>query len=254
MGFADSDLTEDRFLGGLLTISQPRDGYRAGVDPVLLAAAVRAEPGQSLLELGCGAGVASLCLGRRVPGLRLTGVELQPDYADLARRNAAMNGIPMTVFTADLRSLPAELKAQNFDHVIANPPYFHRSHGTASPDVGRDAALAGETPLADWIAAATQRLAPKGCLTLIQKADRLQDVLSALDHRLGSVTVLPLAPRIGRPAELVIVQARKGGRGAFRLLAPLILHEGEKHERDGESYTATVRDMLRNGAALPINN
>ncbi len=253
-GFADSDLTADKFLGGRLIIAQPRTGYRAGVDPVLLAAAVPATAGQSVLELGCGAGVATLCLGRRVSGLHLTGVEVQPAYAELARRNAAANAIPLDVIDADLRYLPPALKAQRFDHVIANPPYFQRSHGTASGDPGRDAALAGDTPLTGWIVAATQRLAPKGHLTIIQKADRLQDVLGAFDARLGSVNVLPLAPRRTRAAELVIVQARKGGRGAFRLLAPLILHEGDRHERDGESYTDTVRLVLRDGAALPLSN
>ncbi len=253
-GFSDSDLTCDRFLGGQLTIAQPRHGYRAGVDPVLLAATVPALPGQSVLDLGCGAGAASLCLGRRLPGLHLTGVELQQDYADLARRNAETNAIELTVVTADLRRLPAELRARIFDHVIANPPYFQRSRGTASGDPGRDAALAGETPLVDWVATATLRLAPTGYLTLIQKADRLCDILSAFDHRLGSVVILPLSPRPGRAAELVIVQARKGGRAALRLLAPLVLHEGDRHERDGESYTDRVRAILRDGAALMLKN
>ena len=252
MGFAQTDLTLDLFLGGQLKITQPRTGYRAGVDPVLLAAAVPAIAGQTVLELGCGAGVASLCLGRRVGGLDLSGVELQADYAALARRNAEENNIPLTVVCADLRALPPPLKARGFDHIIANPPYFHRVRGTAARDAGRDIALAGETPLVDWITVATQRLGPKGYLTLIQKADRLADVLKAMDQRLGSISVLPLAPRRTRAAELVIVQARKGGRGAFRLLAPLILHEGDRHERDGESYTSALHALLRDGAALSL--
>ena len=252
MPFADAELTQDRFLGGALAIAQPRLGYRAGVDPVLLAAAVPAKAGQSVLELGCGAGVASLCLGRRVPGLRLAGVELQPDYAQLAHRNADTNAVPMQVFTADLRCLPPEVKAANFDHVIANPPYFSRANGTAAANQGREIALAGQTALADWIDAATLRLAPNGHLTLIQKTDRLDDILSAIDRRLGSVTILPLASRTGRAAELVIVQARKGGRAGLRLLAPVILHEGERHQRDGESYTPQIRAVLRDGAALTL--
>jgi tRNA1(Val) A37 N6-methylase TrmN6 len=252
VSFADPELTNDSFLDGRLSVHQPRSGYRAGVDPVLLAAAVPAVFGQKVLELGCGVGVASLCLGQRVPGLHLTAVELQSDYADLAARNARDNGIQMDVVRADLRSLPASLKAQGFDHIIANPPYFSRSQGTSAQDTGRDISLAGETPLADWISVATQRLAPKGYLTLIQKAERLAEVLSLTDQRLGGVTVLPLAPRNGRAAELVIVQARKGGRGVFRLLSPLVLHEGDRHERDGESYSPQVRAILRDGAALSL--
>ena len=100
----DEGLTRDAFLGGALSVWQPRRGYRAGIDPVLLAAAVPAVAGQSVLELGCGAGVASLCLGRRVPGLVLHGVEIQQDYANLARRNGAENDIGLTVTTADLRT------------------------------------------------------------------------------------------------------------------------------------------------------
>lgn len=252
VSFASADLTHDQFLNGQLTIAQPRNGYRAGVDPVFMAAAVPARAGQSVLELGCGAGVALLCLGKRVPELLLTGVELQADYADLARRNAECNQIPLKIHGADLRSLPPELTSQSFDHVMANPPYFRRSDGTGSRDGGRDTALAGDTPLVDWVAVATQRLAPRGYLTFIQNANRLHDLLSVMDQRLGSVVVRPLAPRIGRPAERVIVQARKGARGAFRLLAPVILHDGDRHERDGESYTAVIRSVLRDGAELPF--
>jgi len=249
--FADTDLTCNGFLGGRLRLWQPRDGYRAGVDPVLLAAAVPASRGQSVLELGCGAGAAVLCLASRVPGLRLTGVELQPAYADLARRNARENGIALSVHTADLALLPSDLRQLQFDHVIANPPYYRAGAHSGAADAGRRVALGEQTPLATWIETAARRLAPRGYLHVIQRADRLPDLMAACTDRLGSLEILPLAPRVGRAAELVIVRARKGGRAAFRLHAPLILHQGERHERDGESYAPAVTDVLRNGRALP---
>jgi len=248
------DLTCDRFLDGRLQIHQPQRGFRAGVDAVFLAAAVNAKAGQRVLELGCGVGVASLCLARRVPGLVLHGVEVQADYAKLARRNAHENAIALQVVTADLSDLPPALLGQSFDHVFANPPYFDRTRGTRADDAGRDRALAGDTPLQAWLDVATRRLKPGGQLTFIQKADRLPDLLGAIDRRLGSVVVRPLAPRLGRRSELVIMAARKGGRGAFQLLAPLVLHQGERHLRDHESYTPTVRDILRNAAPLKIAN
>lgn len=241
----------DGFLGGRLSILQPARGYRAGVDPVLLAAAVTARPGQSVLELGCGVGVASLCLQARVGGLNLTGLELQPDYAGLAERNARENGLSLRVVTGDLSRMPAELRSVNFDHVIANPPYYRPGHRTTSGESGRETALAGPTPLADWIDAGVRRLSPRGVLTVIQRADRLLDLLSACDGRLGDVQLQPLAPRTGRAAELVLLRAVKGARGPFRLHAPLVLHEGERHEGDGENYHKAIRAVLRNGEILP---
>lgn len=243
--------TCDAFLGGRLHLHQPAKGFRAGIDAVLLAAACPATPGQSVLDLGCGVGTAALCLGTRVHGLSLTGVELQPDYADLARRNAQENGQEVAILCADLAGLPSDLRQTSFDHVIANPPYYDRARGSAAPDDGRDTALAGDTPLATWVDTATRRLAPKGWLTMIQKADRLGDLLSALDDRLGTVTVQPLAPRAGRDAELVILRARKGGRGPLRLAAPLILHDGDAHPGDRDHYAPAIRAVLRDGAALP---
>jgi tRNA1(Val) A37 N6-methylase TrmN6 len=246
----DEALSRDAFLGGALHIWQPRRGYRAGIDPVLLAAAVPATARQSVLELGCGAGTASLCLGRRVPGLRLYGVEIQGDYAELARRNAGENDIGLAVTKADLRNLPDDLRMQSFDHVMMNPPYFDRDNGTGSDDSGRDIALAGETALTDWLDVAARRLGPKGVLTLIQRTDRLPEVLAALRDRLGSIFVLPLVARTGAAPDLFILQARKSGRGPFRFAPQLVLHEGIEHTRDGENYSAAVTAMLRHGAAL----
>ncbi|UWQ59170.1 methyltransferase [Leisingera caerulea] len=250
-GFREDELTRNGFLDARVQLWQPARGYRAGVDPVLLAAAVPARAGEAVLELGCGAGQALLCLGARVPGLALAGVELQAPYADLARRNAAANGQAIDVHEADLSALPEALKQRQFHHVIANPPYYKAGAHSQARDDGRKVALGEGTPLADWIAVAARRLVPKGRLHMIQRADRLPDMLAACDGVLGSLEVLPLAPRQGRAAELVILRARKGGRAGFRLHAPLILHEGDRHERDGESYRPEIRAILRDGAALP---
>ncbi|WP_299295207.1 methyltransferase [uncultured Tateyamaria sp.] len=243
---SDSDLTHDAFLGGRLHLWQPRAGYRAGVDPVLLAASIPAKAGQSVLDLGCGVGAIALCLGERVPGLALMGVERQSDYAALAARN----GLPTQ--TADITALPADLRARSFDHVVANPPYFDRTAGHSATDQGREGGRGHDTPLAQWIDVAARRLRHKGFLHMIHRAERVPDMLIGAQGRLGSPEIWPISPRVGKPAELVIFRARKDGRAEFRLHSPIILHEGAQHERDGDSYTPEIQAVLRDGAALAL--
>lgn len=242
----EGDLTFDAFLGGLLHLLQPRRGYRAGVDPVLLAATIPAVSGETVLELGCGVGAAILCLGARVPGLDLTGVEREPTYAALARQNGAG---ALQIVEADIASLPLTLRQRQFDHVLVNPPYWRRTASIAAPDPVREAALGEETPLATWITVACKRLVPRGLLHVIHRAERVPDLLKALPHDMGSIEVLPIAAREGRMAERIIMRARKSGRADFRLHAPLILHRGTGHI-DGDQYTPQVRAALRSGAML----
>lgn len=243
-----TEFRDDGFLGGRLRIRQPAKGYRAGADAVMLAAACPAMAGQAVLELGCGAGTASLCLGWRVPGLALSGIEMQEDYAELARMNAAGNRIALDVVTGDIARMPQALRAVSFDHVIANPPYF--LGGSAAPDPGRAGARQEATALAVWIDAALRRLRPKGQLTLIQRADRLADVLACLGARVGDIAVLPVSARRGHQAGRVIIVSRKGARAPMRLLAPFIMHADDRHLTDREDLTPAASAVLREGAAI----
>lgn len=251
MSFPDDALTRDGFLGGRIHVRQPREGFRSSVDAVLMAAAVPARAGQSVLELGCGAGAGILCLAARVGGLDLAAIEVQADYADLARRNAAEAGIAVDVHAGDLARMPPALKARRFDHVMANPPYFPRGGGTSARDRGREAALREtETPLADWVRAGMRRLTDGGTLTMIQSADRLPALIAALPAEGLGITLLAVHPRDGRPAGRVILRAVKGGRAAFRIAPPFVLHEGATHLRDGDDYSRRAAAILRDGAAL----
>lgn len=244
--------TEDSFLGGRLRILQPADGYRAGVDPVLLAASVPARPGESVLELGTGSAVALLCLLSRVPGLVATGVERNPEMAALARRNVLSNGLNASIVQADLADLPADLRETGFDHVIANPPFHDRSRGTAAKPGSREDGRGEETTVPVWVDVAIRRLRPGGRLSMIQRIERLPELVASLDGRVGDVRILPLSARAGRPAKLFILQAKKGARGPFSLLSAFVLHRGAAHLADGDDYSPEATAILRSGAPLDL--
>jgi tRNA1(Val) A37 N6-methylase TrmN6 len=236
-------ITEDRLLDGRVRLRQPRDGYRAAIDPVLLAAAAPAAAGQRLLDIGCGVGAAALCVAARVPEAELIGLELQPALAALAQENAALNGAAFRVVVGDVRRPP--FAPASFDHVIANPPFLER--GTFTPSANASALRANaesEATLGDWIGIAAAVLRPKGSLTLIHRADRVDDVLSALHRRFGSVVLIPLWPAARRDAKRILVQARKGGRAPARLTAGLVLH------REDGQFTAEADAALRDGQPL----
>ncbi len=229
----------DTLLGGRVRLEQ--GGLRAGLDAVMLAAAVPAGPGMRVLELGLGTGAASLCLAARVPGLSLTGVEIDPGLAALARDNASRNGAALQVATADIFHLPAALKC-GFDQVFCNPP-FH-GPGQVSPDAMRAGATQDGGRLTDWLRVGLQRTASGGYFTAILRADRLAEALSALPS--GGLAVFPLWPRAGEPARRVIVQVRQGSRAPQALLAGLVLHAA-----DG-GWTEGADAVLRGGAALAL--
>jgi len=247
-------VTVDGFLGGQLRLAQPKTGYRAGIDPVLLAAACPAHSGQEVLELGCGVGVASLCLGRRVPGLSLYGVEILHDYAQIARENAARNGLEFDVRQGDVSARPTPFYDRSFHQVIMNPPYFAAEASSISPEAGRASGRSEQVALSHWVDMAAKRLRPKGYLTVIQRAERLPDLLAALQGCLGSIVVQPLAPRAGRSAHLILLRARKSGRAAFQLLSAQNLHSGGAHIQGAPDYAPEVSAILRDGAAFSWRN
>jgi tRNA1Val (adenine37-N6)-methyltransferase len=232
-------------LGGRVRYAQPRDGFRSGIEPVLLAAAVPTRPGERVLEGGSGAGAALLCLAARVPGIRGLGVELDPNLAALARENATANSAEAVSFVAaDLITLS---QPGVFDHAMANPPY-HDAAGTASDHPARELAKRGQPGLLrDWAASLAAPLRHRGTLTLILPTASLPEALHAMcTAGCGPTAVLPLWPMPGRRAKLVLLRGVKGGRAPLRLLTGLVLHA-----TSGE-FTPEAEAVLRDGAAIQL--
>jgi len=240
---------EDTLMGGRVRLLQGQDGYRAAIDPVLLAASVPATHRQQVLELGAGGGAAALCLGMRVAGVRITGIELQADLVDLARQSADLNGLGDRVIfrVGDVLAPPRDLIAGSFDHVMANPPYLSASSGHPPPDPAKAMAnVEGAAVLVDWIDCAVAMVRDKGHLTFIHRADRIDEIIAALHGKLGAVTIVPLWPQPGKAAKRVIVQGRKG------VASPSVMHPGiVLHGVDG-GYTQAAEMVLKDGAALAL--
>jgi tRNA1(Val) A37 N6-methylase TrmN6 len=246
----------DAFLGGRISIIQPRGGHRAGSDAVFLAAAVPAGGAKRVLDAGAGVGVAGLCLLARAPDLNVTAVEIDAGLCALAEQNAARNGFGerFKVVNADV-SAPAKalreagLTREGYDQVIANPPFHTEGAVRPAPDRARAAAhVMGAEGLAGWVRFLATFAAPKGRLSLIHRAECLAELLSLLDRRFGDIAVFPLFPKKDEPATRIIVQGRKGSRAWLRLLPGLVLHEG-----DG-SYTAEAEAVLRGAEALDLGD
>ena len=241
--------TEDALLGGQLQLRQPADGYRVAIDPILLAASVPAQPGETILDVGAGVGAAALCLAHRVPGCQATGIEVQPILAALAHENAALNGLSEAVrFVAgDITAPPANLKPAEFDHVMTNPPYLRAAESRIPPSSTKAiATVEQDIDLASWLSICIRRTKPRGTVTVIHRADRLDDVVQALGASCGALIVYPLWPKAGADAKRLIVRATVGRETPLRLSAGLILHQ------DTGAYTPAAQAILRDAAALDL--
>lgn len=245
--------TEDRLLGGRVLLRQPRTGYRAGIDPVILAAAVDAAPGELVLDAGCGVGAAALCLAQRLADVRITGIDQDGALIETARANAAANqrADRLMFHAADLLQPPgalaAALAAAGFDHVMANPPHFAADAGQPARDPGRRAAaVEGRARLEHWARFCIRMVRPGGTVTWVHRADRLPAILTVLGEGLGGIKVYPLWPGGGqpKPAGRVLVAGRRGSAGRFCLLPGLTLHGADGH------FSPAAEAVLRHAAAI----
>ncbi|MDB4106437.1 methyltransferase [bacterium] len=246
---AFDSLTQDGFLGQRLSLRQPKQGFRSGHDAVMLAASAAAKAGTRLAELGSGAGVASLCLAARAPQVHVTGIELDVNLVALAAQNSADNALSSRVVfqQGDVtgRFSDLNLAPNQFDEVIANPPYYRAGAVKDLPDAGRQRAHVGDArTLEKWVMCACALVAARGFVSFIHRADALADLLLVMQPRLGGLQVLPIGPRPGAEATRIIVRGRRDSRAALRLLPMFVLQNST-----GEP-SAAAEAVLRGGSAL----
>ena len=235
-------LSQGTLLGGRVRYAQPIDGYRTGIEPVLLAACIPARPGQRVLEAGTGSGAGLLCLMARVPGLMAQGVEIDPAMAAIIRGNLVANAFEATIHVGNVADAA---RHGPVDHAFANPPW-HDPAGTlpASPGRARAKHRAPEG-LTTWISGLAPAVDAKGTLSLVLPATLLAQATALLPGTgFGRITILPLWPRPGLSAKLILLQARRGAL-ATHLAAGLSLH-------DESGFTDATQAILRQGKSLPL--
>ena len=240
-----TEIVENALLGGRIRLLQPAKGYRAGMDAALLAAAVAVQPGERLLEAGCGAGAVLMQIATRRPGVRLTGLERDSAMAALARENAQLNGFEATILEGDVAAGFRTLELEPFDWAISNPPFFDDPAALRAPAPGKRGAWMADDGLAAWTGLLLRAVREGGRIVMIHRADRLADLLALLGEKAGSIAVRGIHPHADEPAKRVLVSAVKTGKAPLRLLPPLILHDrtGAKHPPEAEA-------ILRGGASL----
>ena len=240
-------VTQDYLLGGRVQIRQPAEGYRVAIDPIFLAASLQPAPETTVLDIGSGVGAASLCLAARVPHCRITGLETQRDVVRLASENIALNSMRerVEILAGDLLRPPPRLAAGTFAHVMANPPYLEASNHTASP-VGQKAQShgEGEATLEHWVRFALLMVRPKGTVTFVHRADRLDTILSCFAGKVGDIVIYPLWPGKDKPAKRVLIRGCKNTHGPLRLAPGMVLHG-----LDGR-FTASAEAVLRDAQEI----
>ncbi len=228
--------TVDAFFRGRFHLAQPaKGGHRAGMDALVLAAAVPSHFNGMAIDFGAGAGAVGLAVAARCPSANVLLVENAPEMAAYAERslalpeNQALAGrlglIAADVALTGRARQAAGLADRSADFVLMNPP-FNDGRDRQTPDPLRRAAhVAGDSIFADWLRSAAAVLRPAGRVGLIARPASIAPVLAAFAGRFGSAEILPVHADAGRSAIRIVVRAVRGSRGQPALLPPLFLNE-----------------------------
>lgn len=247
---AEERVTEDQILGGRATLLQPVTGFRAAIDPILLAATVPAETGDQVLDVGTGSGAAVIALLARIQNISVTGMDVQPGLIAMASRSAVRNDFENQArfINIDIARPSGVVDAMMFDHVMSNPPFLPADSGQRPKDPARAlATIESSADLKAWILFMNDHLRDQGTLSIIHRADRVSEILDALGGGYGDLKIIECVPvDDGRPVKRAIVQAVKGATSTEIILGSLTLHDA-----DG-SYTDAAQAILRDGNHLTI--
>ncbi|MCP5382457.1 MAG: methyltransferase [Kordiimonadaceae bacterium] len=244
----DAKITKDDFLGGRISLCQPEKGYRITSDSVFLAASLNIKAGDKILDIGSGSGGILACLtarlGERAREIIMHGIEIQDDLITLAIKNS---GGTIKYYKGDIFGDVPECEPNSYHHVVSNPPYYEMGKVNASPYKTKAVAQGdGIFDLRVWVERSLRMVRPKGFISIIHRADRLDDIICALSQKAGSIIIYPLYSKAGKDANRVVIRAQKDAKGLLSLKSGLIVHKSDGH------YTDLAENILRHAHYLDI--
>lgn len=219
---------DDLQIGGLELIQNP-NGFCFGVDAVFLSDFARVKPGETVLDMGTGNGIIPILLTAKTEGKKFTGLEIQPDTADMARRSVAYNGLEdrVEIVTGDIRGAAELFRPAFFDVITVNPPYMISEHGMRNPDDVKAAARHEVLCTLDDILRESMRLLQdKGRFYMVHRPFRLAEIMIKMNHyKIEPKRIQFIHPYIDREPVLVLVEGVRGAKSRVTVEPPVVIYE-----------------------------
>lgn len=200
-----------------------------GMDAVLLSGFAYAKKGEKVLDLGTGTGIIPILMEAKTEGMHFTGLEIQPESADMAARSIAYNHLEdkIDIVTGDIKEASRIFGAASFDVVTTNPPYMNDAHGLKNPDLPK--AIARHEVLCtleDVVREGSRVLRPGGRFYMVHRPFRLVEIFEVMTrHKLEPKRMKLVYPFVDREPNMVLIEGIKGGRSMIKIEKPLIVYE-----------------------------
>lgn len=210
-------------------IIQKKDGFCFGMDAVLLSGFAQVKKGEKAIDLGTGTGIIPILLEAKYEGEHYTGLEIQEEVADMAARSVALNHLEekISIVVGDIREAGKRFGLASFDVVTSNPPYMNDAHGLKNPDLPK--AIARHEVLCtleDVVREAAGLLKPGGRFYLVHRPHRLIEIITMLTkYKLEPKRMKMVHPFVDKEANMVLIEAVRGGRSMIKVEAPIIVYK-----------------------------
>ena len=231
------NIQKTSILGEQITLFQPIEGYKSGIDPIFLAFFADVRETDTVLDFGCGVGASMFALKFFYPSTKIHGIDIQEHLIDLAGKNIEANK-----FDGISCSLSCFSKLDvKVDSIIMNPPYYGAGKFIhPQNEILQKANVEGELKLKDWIFYAAQYLKNKGRISIVHRVESLEEILTLLvKNNFGGIATFPLWPKEGKLAKRIVVNAVKNSKKPSRLFPGIILHTHDNR------YTLEAEEILR---------